>query len=269
MQELAKLLQWMQQFLGSSAPMGDADEDDLIEQLLEFFGEFTLGELKFAVKMAAAGELEIKNTEHYDRFGGMYLEKLLAPYRALRNQLMAQYYKREIDRARKASEDISIDDKYAIIRTGVLYKWDEYKAKKFTYDYGSVTFRFLYNLGIIPKIEEGERKEQLKAKALERIKTAADYSKNQDEKKDLRLLVDEILKGDMSKSKRLFAEMMLIALNDFFETLSSTGVELSTLITEAEKKPKMKKLVQEKIAEHDEKTMNPKKKKTEEKTSAA
>lgn len=232
----------MQKFLGSTSPLSDEDEDDLIEQLLEFFGEFTLGEMRYAVKMAAAGELEIKNTEHYDRFGGMYLEKILTPYRAFRNRIMGQYDRKIIDRAYEQSQQKSPEEIYMIIRDGVLQKYKQFHKEKFTFDYGNVSFRFLYALGIIPKIE-GERKENLKAKALERIKTAADYTKDKNEKKDMRALVDLILKGEMSNSKKLFAEMMLIALNEFFETLSHTGVDLETMISEAEKT--RKKLVLE------------------------
>lgn len=231
LQLLGKELVKIQKFLGCKKPLGEDAEDDLVSHLLEFFGDFTIAEINRSVKLAAAGELELDDNEHYERFGVLYLSKILKLYRRIRNQVVAKYRKLELEKIQALNDKLSPEEIEIINWDGCLRRFEEFKKDKYCHDLGNATFNYLFKIGIFQKLNDAD-KSLLRDRALERMKIVAAYSQNKNEKKVLFELVEQLITQNDSTDARLKSHMKNILLNDYFTQLISDGKELSILMSE-------------------------------------
>lgn len=83
---LAGRIVWWQNMLGVTTPLTIPETEDLIEHLQEFYEEMSMEEIELALKMTAAHRLDLQKTDHYNRFGIIYLGNVLAAYKKKKSE---------------------------------------------------------------------------------------------------------------------------------------------------------------------------------------
>lgn len=237
---MAAALLTIQKYLGCKNVLQDDATENLISDLLEFFPEFTIEEIDRAVRLASNGQLDIDDNEHYEKFGSIYLSKILKVYRGIRNKVIRRYQQLEVQKITDQQRKLSPEEIREIHREGCILKFEEFKKDGHCYDFGNASFHFLRKIGLIAPFSE-EAEEGIRARALERMRANAAICADKGEKKAMFALVEKIINDNLTTNGQLVANMKTIALNDYFKMIMDEGKELSILIGEKiGNKPQMK-----------------------------
>lgn len=240
LQELAAALLTIQKYLGCKNVLQDDATENLISDLLEFFPEYTIAEIDRAVRLASNGQLDIDDNEHYEKFGSIYLSKILKVYRNIRNKVVRRYQQLEVQKITDQQRKLSPEEIQEIHRNGCILKFEEFKKDGHCYDFGNAAFNFLRKIGLIEAFTE-EAEAAIRERALERMRANAALCADKGEKKAMFALVEKIINDNLSENGQLVANMKTIALNDYFLNLTTESKELAILIGEKiGNKPQMK-----------------------------
>jgi hypothetical protein len=148
-----RLFAW-QKFLGVSNTMDEEQELEIVGWLKEFFGDFSTEEIDRAIKLAAARELNLKDTEHYNQFGSQYLGKVLPAYRIFRGNVSRQYNKAIEAKRGLIPEEKTVAELTRSSIESAAVQFTEWQKTGKVRDVNNVTYKFLVKKGFLEVSEE-------------------------------------------------------------------------------------------------------------------
>ncbi len=194
----------------------------LMEDMLKYFGTLTFGEIQMAWKLGLLkefGEWFGLNNVTYLRWTKEYL--------GWAKRLEACKKQNAFDKEQNKPIEPTQAEKEAIIVNGLLSAFEYVKTTKKQFpDVGSVNYRYLDGLGLIPF--SIERKKKMVGMAMDQLR--ADMVNEIDRNPSMRKEIQAQMANLSHTSDKVRAEAMRIALNVFFNELIEVGQEISDIL---------------------------------------
>jgi len=231
--ELDKRINRWQGFLGVKDIITDDTIRELLEFLRDYFSDFSIPEMEFAIKLGISGEIQIEDTQHYNNFGAMYLSKIFGAYRKFRGKIII-FYNRELDNLLRESIQVSEEGKLQIAYNSTIIMFSMYKKNNEVTDIGNCTYNFLEQIEVIPF--NADRKAQIrgiaKTKYLETKELQSKAPLSKEDSKNIKELIEAVLNMSKTGDQILEYEYKKLSLHIYFAELVQMEVEIKDILDE-------------------------------------
>jgi len=213
---------------GQSPKVADSDikrfnkefAKSLMQDIREYFSSIRVEEIELAVKNG------IRN--YYGDFFGINVSTIHGFIRAYKHSPDRS----EAIRKQKLHEEsmITTDNSKpanieAMFRAGCIQAFEDYKKTKNIIDFGSVRYEYLKEKGLITISEQQYKELKIRAKTLVELELSSMKSG-----KDTSSIIALINTFNNQRESRVTAEINLLAMKDFFDTLISQNKSLADLL---------------------------------------
>ena len=233
--ELDKRINQWQGFLGVKDIISDTRIRELLIYLRDYFSNFSIAEMEFAIKLGISGEMEIEDTQHYNNFGAQYLSKLFVGYKKLRNVVMTRYNK-ALDEllTQDAKAGVTELEKLQIAYNSTIAMFALYKKNNEVTDISNSIYNFLDRIEVIPfnADRRAQIRETAKAKYLELKELQAKAPQSKEESKNIKDLVEAVMNMSKTGEQILEYEYKKLSLHIYFAELVQMEVEIKDVLDE-------------------------------------
>jgi hypothetical protein len=213
---------------GQSPKVADGDHKkfnnefakSLKNDIREYFSSIRIDEISLAVKNG------IRN--YYGEFYGINVSSIHGFIRSYKHSAERS----EAIRKQKLHEDSTTEseeqkpvDVEPIFRSGCIQAFEDYKKTKNVIDFGSVRYEYLKSKGLILISEEQHKVLKIRAKTLVELELSSMKSG-----KDTSSIIALINMFNNQRENRIEAEINLLAIKDYFDTLIANNQNLADLI---------------------------------------
>jgi hypothetical protein len=198
--------------------------ESLMQDVKEYFSSLTIAEIELAIKNGTRN--------YYGEYFGLNVASIHGFIRAYKHSPD----KSEAIRKQRLHEDSIIqpeEQKHENIdlmfKNGCVKAFSEYKLTKKLIDFGSVRFEYLTGKGLLSKSVTEDP--ELKSRAKTNIELElSDMKRGRDTSSIIQLMNS----FNTQRESRLSAEIKLIAMKDYFDSLISQKIELADLLENCE-----------------------------------
>jgi hypothetical protein len=206
--EIRKMIAYLMILVGFKESPSNAETMVLVDFINARLSKFTIEEFKVAFTLFIEGRLDI-DREHYNSFSSIYLGRVMESYGRYR----FNYLKTHQNEVESIEETTSYGP--ADIEKLIVEQFNRFIEKKTVFDFGSVQYRYLDGLGLIPFTKEQKKEFMRQA---EKIYISQNTS-----------LAGRVLSND-NKESAVIDIARLIALREYYGTLRQQNIHISTIL---------------------------------------